>query len=533
MLGQREMTAEDVTGILRRGWLYILIPFLLCPLLALGVAYLLPAKYTSEALVMIEQQKVPDSVVKSVVQQNLIARVTSMESQVLSRSKLQPMIEKYGLYRSEIARGVGMDDLLTEMRENISVNPLPSVIAPPSGAKVTVVQSSKDEIPGFIVAFTYEKAKLAQEVCTELVGDFVQVNLVEREKMAADTTTFLGTQLQDAKRNLDEEDAKMATFQQKYAGELPDDERNNLSLLQSITARLEAVTTGLQRAQQDKTYAESLLAQQLSFLETMRSGAHPETTDKEIAALEDRLTTMEARYTPDHPDIVKLKATIEELKKSRDVAPAAADSGPAITTKGGGKVPLPAGVDPPDIQKLRSQLRGLEEAVSAYHREQVQLSQEAKSLEAKLRMSPTVEAEYKAVSRDYKTAMDFYNDLLTKRNNSGMATDLERASQGETFTVLDPPSLPDTPSFPVYWMFAAGGAAGGLVIGLAIVLLREMKDKAIRSERDIEFFLELPTLVLLPSVGVIQKRKNGRFRTWWRKRRKVAVKSGAEQPVQA
>jgi len=77
MLGQREMTAEDVTGILRRGWLYILIPFLLCPLLALGVAYLLPAKYTSEALVMIEQQKVPDSVVKSVVQQNLIARVTS------------------------------------------------------------------------------------------------------------------------------------------------------------------------------------------------------------------------------------------------------------------------------------------------------------------------------------------------------------------------------------------------------------------------------------------------------------------------
>ena len=534
MLGQREMTMEDMTGILRRGWLYIVIPFVLCPLIALGVAYFLPAKYTSQSLVMIEQQRVPDSVVKSVVQENLIARISTMENEVLSRSKLQPLIEKYSLYRHEVARGVGMDDLLDEMRTNISVMPVPSILdtQPNSSQKTTVVVSQKDMIPGFVVAFTSDNPKSAHDVCDELTGNFIQANLVERSKMAEETTTFLGTQLQEAKRTLDEEDAKMAQFQKKYAGELPDAERNNLTLLQSVTSRMEAVTQAVQRAQQDKTYTESLLAQQLNYWDTVRGGGRPAVTDKEIAALEDRLTALESRYTPDHPDVIKMKAEIEELKKSRDTSPAAADPNGSTKTEPGEKAQLPSSLEPPEIQKLRSNLRGLDEGIATYRREQAQLAQTAKALEGRLQMSPMVQAEFKAVSRDYKTAQDFYNDLLSKKNNSGMATDLERGEQGEHFTVLDPANVPETPSFPVYWMFAAGGAGGGLVIGFAIVLFREMRDKAIRSERDIEFFLELPTLVLLPSLGAMAKRKKGRFRTWWSKRRKVAAKQSAAQPVQ-
>jgi len=157
------------------------------------------------------------------------------------------------------------------------------------------------------------------------------------------------------------------------------------------------------------------------------------------------------------------------------------------------------------------------------------MGQEAKSLESRLQMSPLVETQYKQLTRDSKSAQDFYNDLLSKKNNSTMATDLESAQEGEQFVILDSASFPDQPSFPVYWMFAAGGAGGGIGLGLAIVLLLELKDKAIRSERDIEFFLELPTLVLLPSVGLAANRKNGRFRNWWRRRKRPVVKHAAGQ----
>jgi len=536
MLGQREMTMEDVTGILRRGWLYITIPFVLGPVIALAIAYFLPAKYTSVALIMVEGQKVPDSVVKSVVQESLIARITAMQELVTSRSKLEPLIDKYAMYRRDVAHGVAVDDLVAQMRSAITVTPVSSVVAPTAGAntKVIVHQDARDQIPGFTVGFTYDKPKIAQEVCSELVSGFVQADIVNRGKMAEETTNFLGNQLQEAKRKLDDQDAKMMGFQKKYAGALPDDERNNLAMLESISTRLDAVTQALQRAQQEKTYTESLLAEQVSYWDALRTGNEPsQSTDKEIAGLEDRLAAAEARYTPDHPDILKLKATIAELKKSHDSASAASASDPGSKGKSPEKKVAPAGVEPTDVQKLRSQVHGLDEAIAAYRRDQADLAQRAKGIEGRLQMSPLVQAQYKAMSRDYKTAMDFYNDLLAKNNNSGMATDLERGAQGEQFTVVNSPSLPDTPSFPVYWMFAAGGVGGGLALGLAIVVLREFNDKAIRTERDIEFFLELPTLVLLPSVGAIENRKNGRFRFWRGNSRKANVDSRTEQPVQA
>ena len=237
---------------------------------------------------------------------------------------------------------------------------------------------------------------------------------------------------------------------------------------------------------------------------------------KEIASLEDRLVSMEARYTPDHPDVIKLKAMIEQLKKSRDTS---ANPKPKPVEKAQPAVTP----EPREIQQLRSQLHALEESIASYKLQQVRLTQQAKSYEAHIQMSPVVEQEYKQVTRDYKTALDFYNELLAKKNASGMAGALQTAAQGEQFRVLDQASLPETPSFPVLWMFGAGGAGGGLSLGLVLVLLLEFRDKAMRTERDVEFFLELPTLVLLPSVGMIHKQKNARWRRWGKKGKKTAV----------
>ena len=87
-----------------------------------------------------------------------------------------------------------------------------------------------------------------------------------------------------------------------------------------------------------------------------------------------------------------------------------------------------------------------------------------------------------------------------------MSTDLERRQEGEQFQVLDSANLPQDPSFPIWWQFALGGLGAGLLIGLAIILVQEVRDKAIRDERDIELYLELETLALLPSI----ERSNGR-----------------------
>jgi uncharacterized protein involved in exopolysaccharide biosynthesis len=130
--------------------------------------------------------------------------------------------------------------------------------------------------------------------------------------------------------------------------------------------------------------------------------------------------------------------------------------------------------------------------------EQARIEQQIRAYEARIQSRPQVEEEYKQITRDHQTALDFYNSLLKKINESSMATALEQAQQGEQFRVLDPANLPDAPTFPNPFVFAGGGFAVGLLLGLALVALLEYRDTSLRNERDIWAFTKLPTLAVKP-----------------------------------
>jgi capsular polysaccharide biosynthesis protein len=108
------------------------------------------------------------------------------------------------------------------------------------------------------------------------------------------------------------------------------------------------------------------------------------------------------------------------------------------------------------------------------------------------------------VTRDHETALQFYNTLLTKMNESTMATALEHRQQGEQFRVMDAPNLPEEPSFPNRRIFAGGGLAFGLLLGLLIAALLEYRDTSVRNERDIWAFTKLPTLAIISYLGDLE-----------------------------
>src|ERR1035441_6332274 len=106
MLGHRELTMQDYMGILKRRFWLILVSTIALLGIGIGVTYIIPPEYVSQTLVLIEQQKVPEDYVKPVVNEDLNGRLASMKEQILSRSRLQPIIERYDLfggnkYRSE------------------------------------------------------------------------------------------------------------------------------------------------------------------------------------------------------------------------------------------------------------------------------------------------------------------------------------------------------------------------------------------------------------------------------------------------
>jgi len=164
------------------------------------------------------------------------------------------------------------------------------------------------------------------------------------------------------------------------------------------------------------------------------------------------------------------------------------------------------------VQQLRAQIHSADIGIQAKRKDQAQIQSQIGMYQSRIQSSPLVEQEYKELTRDYQTAQTFYDDLLTKMNQSKMATDLEKRQQGEQFRVMDEPNLPDAPFSPKRSVFVMGGLVGGFALGLLTVGLFEYSDTSLRNERDVWAFTKLPTLGVIAFSDVISDvAPQGRF----------------------
>jgi polysaccharide chain length determinant protein (PEP-CTERM system associated) len=466
-MAQRELTPADYIAMLRRRWILILALTMIGPPLAYGVSKFLPSRYVSQDLV-------PQVDTTDVSQE-----LASMRQQVTSRTRLEPIIHQFDLYASDLNK-VSMEVLVGRLQSAIEVTPVQAM-----------AETRANGLPGFTVGVTLDTAQHAQQVCAAITSMFIEEHDRQRQQHSEDTTQFLSEQLTDAKANLDAQDAKLAEFKSHYMGSLPEEEQTNLNLLTNLTSQLDAATQALARAQQDKSFAESMLTQQLATLEASQTGRDPNTLEQQLAALQTQLATLQSRYTDDYPDVTKTKNDIASLKKTiaeSEDPKAAPDKSPKPT------------VEPLAITQIRATIRANDQIIAEKTREQDQIKEQIKLYQGRVQSSPAVEQQYKELTRGYQTALDSYNELLKNRDASEMGAALQRKQEGEQFTVLDPANFPEKPSFPNRPLFAIGGLAGGLGLGIALTFFLEMQDTSIRTERDVEFALRLPVLAIVPSV---------------------------------
>jgi len=252
MAVQRQLEFHDYVRILRRRWALIL----LLTVVGTGVGYtmfrVLPKQYVSTTSVLVQQPTVPTDYVKPVVTDDTNQRLAAMKQQILSRTRLEPLIHDLGLYRKDIDR-VPMEDLVARLQSAVKVDPVQAM-----------AETQAHHLPGFNITVTFDDARQAQQICSNVTSMFISRDSQLRQEQANQTTQFVQKQLDDAKTKLDEMDNRLAAFKRRYLGSLPDQEQANLNLLMNLTTQLEASTQALSRAQQDKSFAESMLAQQLT-----------------------------------------------------------------------------------------------------------------------------------------------------------------------------------------------------------------------------------------------------------------------------
>jgi polysaccharide chain length determinant protein (PEP-CTERM system associated) len=487
MLGHRELTMRDYTDILKRRFWLIAASTILFLCAGVAICYFVPPQYVSETKVLIDPQKVPEDYVKPVDSEGLNARLASIEEQIKSRSRIEPIVERFNLFPGGKS---AMDDRVDQTRQAIGIH---------------IMRSDQSRgMPGFTITFKAHDAHTAQQVCGEITSQFISANLTAREQSSEGTTDFLKQQLVDAKRNLDDQDAKLAAFESKNIGRLPNQEPANANTLQALTAQLDVATQTVSRLQQDETFLEAMIAEK---------GPEAAHVDPATGASEDSLQTQlkdavrqekqfEAVYTSDHPDVVAMKRRVANLRT--EIAHDAAEPAKSSTEVNSS--------DSPQLQQLKSQLRAGKQSLAAAKQNQARIEQQVRAYEAKIESSPMVEEEYKQVTRDHETALQFYNTLLTKMNESSMATALEHRQQGEQFRVMDAPNLPDEPTFPNRRVFAGGGLAFGLALGLLFAALLEYRDTSLRNESDIWAFTKLPTLAVVSYINELDQSRVLRVR---------------------
>jgi len=530
MIPNRVMEVDDYLAMAVRRLKVILLVALAALVVGFLISFSLAPKYTSTATIMVEKPTVlPSGIVKPLAPTYLQInfreigerreRIMALEQQVLSRSHLQEVVSRLGLARNGKSIDTIIDEIQarfslteTDLAASIGTPTLPTASSSSTGQSPAVPFSYTT--PGYSISFTAANPHDAQRICAELTSNLLTEDIKAREQQAAETTGFLSRQVADARLNLDEQDKRLAVFKGHHLGQLPTDVEENLRVLSELNTQLEAATQALNRAQQDKAYAESILAQQLDAWKSSQTSLTSDSIERQLATLQTQLVALETRYTDNHPEVIKMKHDIAGLEARKKGLAESADQKTAADQ-------TVVKAEPPEILQLRQQVNQSEGLIDRATQEQKLLQQTIAAYQGRLTLSPGVEEEYNRLTRDSQTAHQVYDGLLSTQSETEIHVDMERHQEGEKLRLLNPASLPSPPGFVERWKYAGVGLGGGLTLGICIAFWLEFRDKALRNEADVLAGVELPMLASIPSVNALAIERH--FKDPWRNKNAIGT----------
>ena len=478
---------RQLMGIVRRRRWHFLLPFFGGWLLIWAISWVLPSWYRSGTLILVEQPAVPEKFVVSNIDIDIRQQLDSITQQILSRTRLLHIIDGLNLYAEDRKRK-SPDDLVEKMRKDIEIE---------------LSHGDDQKLSAFNIYYVSRDPKTAQLATSELANLFISENVEQRRERSESTTNFLQDQLDQARGKLAEQEARVREFKDKHIGELPSQTQSNLQILAGLQNQLTSQEDSLNRAKQQNTYLESLINQYRTAERGTKSGdggpVGLAAIDKELDRLRAQLADLSSHYTDKHPDVRKTKEQIARTEKTRERVVAdmgnAANSSPA-------NPPVAAPFDPKSapLLELESQLQANRAEIANRQSEIKEFQGKIYEYQGRLNHAPVMEQQFTDLTRDYEQSKANYDSLLAKRNQSEMATDLEKTQQGEHFRMLDPPNLPEKPAKPNRLMLCGLGLFAGLVLGCLTAAGTEIMGGKVYTEREIKKLVPFEVIAEIPAL---------------------------------
>ncbi len=457
----------DIYGVLRRRMWWFLVPTIVALLGSLTVALALPAVYEAAATVTVEPQMIPDILAQSTIQAKTEARYENLKLQLLARDALSSVISDFKLFEGATS---SRESQVESMRKQITLEPLPPAIVDPR---------KPIELNSFKIAFRHSNPKTAAEVANRLARDFISANLRDRTSLAEGATEFFDQQLAKQRADLSDVARQISDYKENYQGELPEQLNLNRDRLERSRIELASTESKFETAKDQVR----LISQQI---QEMRTAVATDQTDptmrKKMVELELNRLLAQGK-TEKHPDVIhyrKEMTSLDELIASKSDEPAPA-SREEIT--------------------MRDKLRDYEVEQSVLSGDIERLKADIAEYEQRIENTPRRAAELDHLEAQYKNLTESISILQQKQVDAEIGRTIETNNKGERFRVVESAELPTAPISPNRPVWFTAGTLLGMMLGLALLVLREMTDKSFHSVMDVQNSLGLPVLAAVPELG--------------------------------
>jgi succinoglycan biosynthesis transport protein ExoP len=457
----------------------------------------LPNIYRAETMILVDSAQVPNNIVPAMNTGDLAGRLATLQQQVLSPTRLKKLVRAEGLY----------PDPIKNRTEEQVVHSVQSSIV------VEMANVGAGKLSAFKIGFSSPRRNEVARIANHLAQMFIEENLAVRVNQAEDTAKFLGDQLEETKKELNEKDAELRAIKSRNTDELPDSKPYHLETLVNLRAQVQTIQTKIQQDQREKGILETMLVSGEDAptvnLDGGGEGGNSDPYNAQIIKLETKLADLKTHYGSGHPDVRRTEDEIAKLKAKAAAEKASAPAeqqqqaiAPAVqqTTKRRNPV-------------LEAQLQSLNEDI----KEQTSLLQPLQAQmamhESKLQQIPAFEQQIARLQQDYEALRIQYMGLLDKQKSSEISYALEVHQKGEKFEILDQAVTPNSPAAPNRRLISLAGLFGGLLAGIALAGIFEMHDESVRTENEAARIVGKPVLSWIPRIASPQQRRAALIKT--------------------
>lgn len=533
-----EFSLEDVLIILQRRILFFLLPVAILAPLGILIIMLLPAKYSSKGLILVESPQVSEDLIDA----SVVAaqeRIQFIRQRVTTRNNLLKIADQYNLFPRNL--GLSETERVEQMRSNLEVRML--------GGNTNRRRRDEGTV-AFTVAYTDTSPQKSYQIASEILNSFQREDNRLLTSAASDTTEFFSEETNQLRQSIDDLERRIAEYKAEYSTALPEHLELHLDTLERASRDLISVQNQRTLVQEELGALEQQLTSYLGAGSTEGPGA-------ELSQLKAQLSRERAVYRDAHPNVQALKDQIRALeqslapsqaiqnlraelqnadsalKEARNATPrddalvetlstAMAD----VRLKLSAQVSKEASSNSNDF--LTAQIQGRLDLAS---NRIVSLGEQAEEyrrtisdMEERIARTPSVERGLSTLTRDRENLRAEYNQVLSKRSEARMRQNLQQRQKGEKLTILenavrpDAPSSPDRPKLILLALIAAIGAGGMCALGAEALFA------TIRGRTHISALLGEPPIAIVPYIRRDgEKRFSIRSMLPWRKPSQAAA----------